>query len=178
VAEAWSGRSKGLVAGQRLGLHGARRGGSRAGELLDESSMGAAVNLKLCAWSAQGQDSSAVVRSEVSPVLAGAARAKADKVVAAAWSARLDSVKAGAGEKVKVSGVVKRKPGDAVGAAEAVEDVGDAVDVAALGEWDSGDVRPEVRRRNAVEFAEKKGAMQIEWRAGLHPKARLWRGFR
>jgi hypothetical protein len=40
-----------------------------------------------------------------------------------------------------VSGGVKRKPGDAVGAAEAVEDVGDAVDVAALGECrDSGDV--------------------------------------
>jgi len=84
----------------------------------------------------------------VSPVLAGAARAKADNVVAAAWSARLDSVKGGGGgeEKVKVgegdvSGGVKRKPGDAVGAAEAVEDVGDAVDAAALGDGrDSGDV--------------------------------------
>ena len=49
-----------------------------------ETTMGAA-NLELEARSAHGN---AGVRSEVSPVLAGAARAKADKVVAEAWSGR------------------------------------------------------------------------------------------
>jgi hypothetical protein len=45
----------------------------------------------LMAARARGQGGSAAVRSEMSPVLAGAARAKADKVVAAAWAARPDA---------------------------------------------------------------------------------------
>jgi len=43
--------------------------------------MGAAVNLKLEAGSGRGQNGNAGVRWELSPVLAGAARAKADKVL-------------------------------------------------------------------------------------------------
>ena len=77
----WLGR------GVELGLaRCARRGGSRRAGTHVETTMGAA-NLELEARSAHGN---AGVRSEVSPVLAGAARAKADKVVAAAWSAGLD----------------------------------------------------------------------------------------